>query len=240
MTKWDKKAKNYSRYNEDKDSFEQRVFSALDSLQIDFTNKTLLDVGCGTGVYTLHLAKKCLHVEGLDSSNEMLEILKFDAKNLNLTNINTLHVDWSSFICKDTYDFALSTMSPALSHDEDFVKFDNCAKTKIYFGWAGKRETKIIEALFQAHGGIYTAPNGAKKVKNWLEKNNKFYQMIPFDEEKVRTKTFEESIENFMWHLDIRGIKPNKEIIKKVLNTFIDENGYITEITINHMNLIVW
>ena len=89
MTKWDKKAKNYSRYNEDKDSFEQRVFSALDSLQIDFTNKTLLDVGCGTGVYTLHLAKKCLHVEGLDSSNEMLEILKFDAKNLNLTNINT-------------------------------------------------------------------------------------------------------------------------------------------------------
>lgn len=64
--------------------------------------------------------------------------------------------------------------------------------------------------------------------------------MIPFDEEKVSTRKFDKSIENFMWHLDVREIKPDREIIKKILNDFCDENGYVTETTISHMNLIVW
>jgi len=240
MTKWDKKAKNYSRYNEDKESFEQGVFSGLDSLHVNFENKTLLDVGCGTGVYTIHLAKKCLHVDGIDSSKEMLEVLKIDATKLNISNIKTLHTDWTSFTCKEKYDFALSTMSPALGTDEDIEKFTNIAKTKIYLGWAGKRDTEIIEELFKAHGSVYKAPNGALKVKNWLEENKKFYQMVPFDEEKIRTRKFDDSVENFMWHLDVRGIKPDIKIIKTVLNNFCDKDGYVTETTINHMNLIVW
>ena len=41
MNKWDKKAKNYSRYNENKSSFEQRIFKALNSINIDFTNMKL-------------------------------------------------------------------------------------------------------------------------------------------------------------------------------------------------------
>lgn len=240
MTKWDKKAKNYSRYNEDEKSFEQRVFSALDSLNVNFINKTLLDVGCGTGVYTLHLAKQCLHVDGIDSSKEMLQILKKDAKKLNFSNIQTTHTEWTSFTCKNKYDFALSTMSPALNDDKDIEKFTNIATTKIYLGWAGKRDTQIIEALFKAHGGVYTAPNGALKVKDWLEKNHKFYQMIPFEEEKIRIRSFDKSIENFMWHLDIRGISPDKKIMKSVLEDFCDEDGLVRDITINHMNLIVW
>ena len=148
MNKWDKKAKNYSRYSEDKSRFENRIFDALASLHVEFKNKTLLDIGCGTGVYTLHLAKKCLHVDGIDSSKEMLEILKQDAKKLNPNNINTLHVNWNSFTCKEKYDYAFCTMSPAIRYDEDLEKMSNCAKTKIYLGWAGKRKTHIMEELF--------------------------------------------------------------------------------------------
>jgi len=240
MTKWDKKAKNYSRYNENIDSFEQRIFKTLNSLHVNFKNKTLLDVGCGTGVYTLHLAKECLHIEGLDSSKEMLEILKKDANKLNLKNINTSLIGWEEFKCEKDYDFALTTMSPALKFDEDIAKFSDCAKTKIYLGWAGKRDIRIIEALFEAHGKVYTPPNGALKIKKWLEKNNKFYHMIPFDEKKIRIRNFDEAVENFSWHLDIRGITPNKEILMTILNNFCDKNGNITETSINHMNLIIW
>lgn len=240
MTKWDKKAKNYSRYNEKEDSFEQGIFDGLDSLHIDFKDKSLLDVGCGTGVYTIHLAKKCSHVDGIDSSKEMLEVLKTDANKLELTNIETFHTDWASFECKKNYDFAICTMSPAIKIDKDLEKIDTCAKTKIYLGWAGKRDTHIIESLLKAHGGVYTPPNGAQKVKNWLEKTQKSHQIIPFDEEKIRRRTFDKSVENFIWHLDVRGIKPDKEKIKKVLNNYCDKNGNVTETTINHMNLIVW
>ncbi len=240
MNKWDKKAKNYSRYSEDKDRFENRIFDALTSLHVEFKNKTLLDIGCGTGVYTLHLAKKCLHVDAMDSSKEMLEFLKQDAKKLNLNNINTLHVNWNSFTCKNNYDYAFCTMSPAIHDDEDLKKMNNCAKTKIYLGWAGKRETRIMEALFEAHGSIYTPPNGAKKVKDWLNRQNKFYQVIPFEEEKVRTREFSEAVENFEWHLEVRGVKPNKNRIETVLKDFCDKDNFVTETTINHFNLIVW
>ena len=240
MNKWDKKAKNYSRYSDEKDRFENRIFDALNSLNVDFENKTLLDIGCGTGVYTLHLAKKCLHVDGIDSSKEMLEVLKKDANKLNLNNINTLHVNWDSFTCKDNYDYAFCTMSPAIRRDEDLEKMTNCAKTKIYLGWAGKRETHIIEELFETHGSSYTPPNGAKKVKEWLNRQNKFYQVIPFDEEKVRKRVFNEAVENFEWHLDVRGLKPDKKKIQTVLEKFRDKDNFITETTINHFNLIVW
>ncbi len=240
MNKWDKKAKNYSRYGEDKDRFENRIFEALESLHVEFQNKTLLDIGCGTGVYTLHLAKKCLHVEAIDSSKEMLELLKEDAKKLKLKSINTQHTNWESFTCRDIYDYALCTMSPAIRDDNDLEKMTKCAKSRIYLGWAGKRETHIIEALFKAHNSTYTPPNGAKKVKQWLEKNKKPYRVIPFDETKVRTREFQESVENFEWHLDVRGLKPNRAKIIKVLEEFKDKDNFVTETTINHFNLIVW
>jgi len=240
MTKWDKKAKNYSRYSADKNRFENKIFNALSSLHVDFQDKTLIDIGCGTGVYTLHLAKKCQHVDGVDSSKEMLEVLKLDAKELNLNNIDTLHVEWSEFECKENYDYAFCTMSPAIRHDEDLEKMTNCAKTKIYLGWAGKRETHIIEALFEAHGSSYTPPNGAKKVKEWLNRQNKFYQIVPFDEEKIRKREFNEAVENFEWHLDVRGLKANRKKIISVLKKFCDKDNFITETTINHFNLIIW
>jgi len=240
MTQWDKKAKNYSRYNEDKKNFEHNIFKTLDFLGVDFANKTLLDVGCGTGVYTLHLAKKCLHVKAIDSSKEMLEILKNDAKELNLSNITTQLTDWKSFTCKDSYDIALTTMSPALKTEEDIARYTTIAKTKIYLGWAGVRDSKILTALFKAHDSVYTAPNGAKKIQDYLETNNIPFKTMPCEEKKVRTREFDVSVENFIWHLEIRGIKPNKKTIENVLKAFCDEDGTITDTTLNRMNLVVW
>ena len=240
MNKWDKKAKNYSRYSEDKERFENRIFTALSSLHVKFQNKTLLDIGCGTGVYTLHLAKKCLHVDGIDSSKEMLELLNEDAKTIGLSNITTQVTIWSDFEPTTKYDFALCTMSPALRDKEDFEKMDNCAKTKIYLGWAGKRDSNILDAMFEIHGSTYTPPNGAKKLQEWLNKNKKFYQIIPFDETKVSKRGFDEAVENFAWHLDVRGLKPDEDKIKSVLREFCDEDNFITETTINHFSLIVW
>ncbi len=240
MNKWDQKAKSYNRYNENKDNFEQRIFSVLNDSKIDFKDKTLLDVGAGTGVYTLHIAKLALQIDAIDSSKEMLKILEEDAKKLGLNNIKTFVTTWEEFKLNKVYDFSLCTMSPAINSQRDIDKFDKSATCKIYLGWAGKRDTIIIEELFKAHGSIYQAPNGALKVKNWLTKEKKSFKIFPFEEEKIRVRNFDDAVENFTWHLDVRGITPNKEKIKKVLDRFKDEDENVKEVTINHMNLIIW
>jgi len=240
MSKWDKKAKNYSRYSEKKDRFEKSIFDALTSLHVEFKDKKVLDIGCGTGVYTLHIAKKALHVDGIDSSKEMLEVLSQDAKRINLDNINTFHMDWEEFTCRDVYDYAVCTMSPAVRSEQDLGKMDKCAKSKIYLGWAGKRDTSIMEALFKAHNSSYISPNGAKKVKEWLNSKGRFYHVLAFDEKKIRKRKFLEAVENFEWHLEVRGLAPNRDTIKSILRDFCDNENFVTEITISHFNLIVW
>lgn len=240
MTKWDKKAKDYTRYSEKKDRFENRVFDTLASLHVEFKNRKILDIGCGTGVYTLHIAKKALLVDGIDSSKEMLEILKKDAKTLGLSNIETKTTTWLDFMVASKYDFALCTMSPAISSHKDLEKMDNCAKTKIYLGWAGKRDTLIMQRLFEAHDSIYSSPNGSKKVKKWLNCKNRLYQVVKFDEKKVRKREFEKAVANFEWHLEVRGVKPDTKKIRSTLKEFCDKDNTVIETTKNHFNLIVW
>jgi len=241
MNKWDEKAKNYARYSTSTNSFEANVISVLNKLGIDFTDKTILDIGCGTGVYTLKIAQLAKSVTGIDFSKKMLEILKEDAKRLNLTNIKTHHSTWDKFdLNNQLYDIAICTMSPAVKTKEQLEKFDKSAKIKIYLGWAGVRDCMILDDLFLAHGEVYEAPNGAKKVKNWLYANNIKYKIENFEELKIRVRNFEEAVENYTWHLSVRGINPQKEKIVDTIKPLCDKNKNITEETINKMDLLVW
>ena len=241
MNKWDEKAKNYARYSPCKNSFEANVLEAVKKMGINFKNKTILDIGCGTGVYTLRIAKIAKSVNGLDFSQNMLQILRDDALDLGIENIKTHHSTWSDFDMKNkTYDIALCTMSPAVKSEEELEKFHSSAKTKIYLGWAGVRDNTILDDLFLAHNSIYSPPNGAKRVKKWLQTKGIKYQLENFEELKIKIRSFKEAVENYTWHLNVRGLEPDTEKIKKILEPLRDEDGNIREQTINKMDLIVW
>lgn len=241
MNKWDEKAKNYSRYTEGNDRFEAKILQALNALHVELKNKNMIDIGCGTGVYTLRVAQIAHHVDALDSSKEMLEVLKEDAHMLNLENITTFHASWDEFsLPKSTYDVAICTMSPAVSTSENFHKMTTCAKTKVYLGWAGKRYSAILEEMVLAHHSIYTQPNGAEILTSWLDNKNISYTCLPFDEQRETKKEFDKALESFIWHLEIKGIKPDAQKVKKILELHCDKDGFVTEKLENMMNLIVW
>ena len=68
--------------------------------------KTVLDVGCGTGIYVVGLKKKGFDVEGLDLSGSMLkEARKKDSK------IKLYKKDMSSFKIKKKYDSVICLSS---------------------------------------------------------------------------------------------------------------------------------
>lgn len=239
QAQWDKKAKNYKRYDAKQANFQNKIFQELQALGITFHNKTVLDVGAGTGIYTIAIAKKAKEVLALDFSSQMLQVLQEDAKAQNIHNITTETTSWGNFTPKNTFDISLSTMSPALDSNDDFEKFDKSATLKIYLGWAGKRDSDILNALFEAHEHIYKAPNGSKHIKDWLQKNQKAFTCKELSELKTSTCKQEEGVEKYKWHLEIREVKPDIALIQKVLKRFT-KDGIVTEKALNHINLIIW
>jgi len=239
--KWDKKAKNYNRYTEGEEVLEATICSYITQAGIDLAGKTVLDIGCGTGAYTLRIAQKARQVDAVDISPAMLNIVNEDAKKIGLHNLHTHQSSWEDFsLGTQPYDIAIATMFPALKEDQHFQKMHDAAPTKLFLGWGGKRGTELIEALFEAHGGVYQPPNSAAILKHWLDKEKYPYHVIEHTEEKTRIKPWEEAIENYSWHLKVRGMTPEKEKIIRILQQYGNERGEVVETTLNYLNLVIW
>ena len=90
-----------------------------------------IDIGCGTGSFTLELAKRCRRVYALDLSPKMLDILEQKAERLGITNIVTILGDWKTF---DSFDpeinLALSCLNTGINDFESLDKMN-----KISAGW---------------------------------------------------------------------------------------------------------
>ncbi|MCC2991778.1 class I SAM-dependent methyltransferase, partial [Campylobacter jejuni] len=175
----------------------------------------IIDIGCGTGVWTLHLAKEAKEILALDSANAMLEILQEDAKKLNLNNIKCKNLSFETWMQNNPnvkFDLAFLSMSPALQNEKDYTNFLNLAKIKIYLGWADYRKSDFLDPIFKYFNtefkGFYK-----KDLENYLLEKNIFFHKIVFDETRKVQRTKEEAIENALWHLSMNKITASKETV---------------------------
>jgi len=241
MEKWDKKSQTYNRYTNDPNSLEAVICRKIEHSGLSLNDTCILDIGCGTGAYTLRFAQKAKHIDALDISSGMLEILNKDAAQHQITTISTRHSSWMDYPLPETlYDIAVATMFPALKEHVHFQKMHEAAKTKLFLGWGGKRGTELIETLFHIHGSTYQPPNSATVLKAWLDTEMIPYQVIEHTEEKIRIKPFEEAVSNYTWHLKVRGMQPQREKIIQVLEQYRNGQGDVVERTLNYLNLVIW
>jgi len=239
---WDKKASQYNRFSHDKTSFQHLVLNKVAHRGISFGGKTILDIGCGTGVYTLHIAKNALHVTALDFSHEMLNILHQDAIQEGLDKKFTLACHtWSDFKPDTPFDIIFSSMSPAFKTDNDFVKMHLLAREYcVYLGWGGKRESTLLDPIFNAHGKPLNVPEGSEKLKRWLEKEGIVYECEYIEEKRIVTKSYEQAHESVLWHFEINAIAPNEEMIAHYLQPMKNAEGNIDIHTTVGVELISW
>ncbi|CAD7288979.1 Ubiquinone biosynthesis O-methyltransferase, mitochondrial [Campylobacter suis] len=213
---WDKKSNKYPRFDGFLTEFGGRVFEILDSWDVSFSEKSVVDVGCGTGVYTLYIAKTCTEILGIDSSFGMLEILKEDAQKFNVKNLSTSCATFDEANLEKYYDIALCTMSPAIKSKENFIKFNSCAKQKIYLNFAATRRSSLLEPFFTHFGVTPQSGSSASSLEEWLKANDISYKKQNLSEKRVAIRTKDEALENVCWHLEINGLKPDKNEIKKL------------------------
>ncbi|ARE79879.1 class I SAM-dependent methyltransferase [Campylobacter helveticus] len=225
MNLWDKKAKTYARFHQDLNEIQRQTFKEFEKLGLDFKDKSVIDIGCGTGVWTLHLAFLAKEILALDSAKAMLTILQEDALNLKLSNIKSVNLsfeEWKQKNANSHFDIAFLSMSPALQNEKDYEDFLNLAKVKIYLGWADYRKSDFLDPIFKhfktEFKGFYK-----EDFESFLIKKNIAFHKAIFEEERFVQRTREEAIENVLWHLDMNGIKASKDEIKSLVKDDVAE-----------------
>ncbi len=88
---WERRAKNYHRSTKESVT-KDPLFLKL--RQVVTPQTSVLDVGAGTGRFTLALAPYAQHITAVEPSAAMLEFLRQDANNEGLTNIAYVPTSW--------------------------------------------------------------------------------------------------------------------------------------------------
>ncbi|WP_297948064.1 bifunctional 2-polyprenyl-6-hydroxyphenol methylase/3-demethylubiquinol 3-O-methyltransferase UbiG [uncultured Campylobacter sp.] len=121
---WDKKSESYAKFSGEPGDFGKRVFEILRGWGVSFAGKSVLDVGAGTGVYSLYLASLGAKVTAIDSSEGMLRELRRSAEEFGISLQNVLNLSFAEF-CE-----RLSRDGFANAADENFKIYPR-SKSKI-------------------------------------------------------------------------------------------------------------
>ena len=240
---WDKKALDFPRYNETSDDFQQKIISILQKEKLlDITSK-IIDVGCGTGVYTIPLAKVAKEVLALDISSTMLEILKEDIWFHNLNKKITIqNSSWSEFKNKKEYDLLIATLSAAFNTHEDYEKIDTLNIKQCCFLHFKKTKGSNFEKLLLKEFGIKQKVHQELAVlKSWLESKNIEYKTIPLNNHYINHIDMNWAVTRVedIINTSSKKITLNKKEIISLLEPLTFENRVKHELDME-LELIYW
>lgn len=118
---------------------------------------SVLDVGCGTGDYTIALAPFVKSVTALDNSQKMLEVCKTRVEKEQFTNVEYLNQDFFT-LGDEKYDFVISCLNPATYNPVAFDKMLSiCGKCLVYFSSASPIDSEMNEPVYCSTNSIYYA-----------------------------------------------------------------------------------
>jgi 2-polyprenyl-3-methyl-5-hydroxy-6-metoxy-1,4-benzoquinol methylase len=75
---------------------------------LDLKGKSVLDVGCGQGFFSIPLAKQANHVTGIDISGQSIEYARAAARALQIDNVSFQQIDLFEFTPPQPFDVVVS------------------------------------------------------------------------------------------------------------------------------------
>lgn len=235
---WDKKASSYTRFTGEPSVFQRRLYDKIAEFGVKFDGKSVVDIGCGTGVHTLLLAQICREITGMDISGEMLKVMLEDAAKFNISNLTAVQSDFKNFNPNRVYDVAFSTMSPAIADEEDFSKFINLGEKRVYLWWNKPRNSSVLE-LFYEGSEKRCFKEKANFFEEYLRRENIAFNSCVLEESREQKRTLEEMTQNALWHLEIANFAHEEKAVRSRLES-IAQDGFVTEKIVSSMKLLVF
>ncbi|NLY04112.1 MAG: class I SAM-dependent methyltransferase [Campylobacter sp.] len=234
---WDEKAKIYDKFDGKLTETQLNFLQLIQNFGINFKDKNVIDIGCGTGNFTLHIAKICRSILGVDSSEGMLSKLYSKLAKTSLTNVRTELVSFQDFIPKEKFDIAFLTMSGAVNENE-FEKFLNLAEQRVYMSWEKPRYSSMLAPFFLHIGKKRDEKTTAVKFMEFLQTNNIAFKTEVREDIKVIKREFSEAFTNASWHLNMDKSKFDENELKRYLETICKDNVITDEITSTTRTLV--
>jgi ubiquinone/menaquinone biosynthesis C-methylase UbiE len=156
---WNRRAQRFAVQTAGQDLSEKvaRVMHILGHKNAFRPGTRMLDIGAGTGNYTLPLARRVGEVVALDPAEEMLKILKQRAEEQGITNIKTVCKKWEDIDPEKEgwvgrFDIVLALMTPALKDIENLKKMLRACSRVFLAGGHLRREDPLRRQLWEYLG----------------------------------------------------------------------------------------
>jgi len=222
-----------------------RIISLVKSKGVEIRNRAILDIGCGTGIYTLPLALEASAVTGLDDSKTMIARMKDVIKSAGIKNVQAVKTSWknadiSELGFEKAFDIAFISMSNAVQTLQDFEKMEQCAKKWcVYIGWGRKRKNALMEEVYSLHGLKYAPPPGAGEAYGILAGSGRNPSLDYFETSWDWTGTTGEALEAMLFYIEMLGGRPRLDLIENLLTSH-ERDGRVSHTTYAEEGLILW
>jgi ubiquinone/menaquinone biosynthesis C-methylase UbiE len=231
----------------------KRVKVVMDILQRDkllIPGDSIIDIGCGTGNYSIPFAKIGHCITAVDSSPEMCKQLVSKTKNLSLDNITVLNHLWEKLDLEqegwhEKYDLSFASMTTAIFDYHTLQKMIRVSKRSCcLIFWAENGFNQVRKDLFRL---IFKKDDPGSGLASIIYPFNLLYSLGYFPKiefissEWASTETTDKAIENlcrFFWLYT--DITPE---IKNIIANYVKEkavHGLLNRKTKARLGVVSW
>jgi len=241
---WDSRAPNYPLPFEPATAAKtRRILRLLGTLGVNFRGKSVLDIGCGTGVYALQLAARASRTLGIDSSAAMLKVFRRERRKLRIGNSSCRQAYWSAVPpaeVRKKFDIALASMTAAIKTRADLLKMEAAAGERcVYIGWAGRRRNALLEKVYAGHGLKYEAPEGAGRTLKFLKALGRKPGILYIKDSWTKSASPEETLREIAVSMKVNGAGLRREWTEELLKEHT-RRGIVRQRTSMRKALITW
>jgi len=153
---WDCMASSFNKFTVPTVEDSQFLKLILDNHMIN-SSFQVLDVGCGSGKYSMALSNLCESIIGIDLSPKMVENANNNKEIYKVSNVKFYCEDWSNFDLSKhgfntKFDLVFAHMTPAINSAETFEKLSKASKKYCVLCKPTRRNDPVSEKVKELVG----------------------------------------------------------------------------------------
>ncbi|WP_207261631.1 class I SAM-dependent methyltransferase [Desulfovibrio sp. Huiquan2017] len=238
---WNNHARSFPRFEEGEDNYEAGVMRMIKAHGVDFRGASVLDVGCGSGMYTIRIAREAARVTALDVSDVMLDILREDAEARGLHNIDYVRSEWMEYDGDETFDIVFCSMTPAIQSEASRLKLlRHVAGATVFMGFAGLMKSDVMSGLYAHYGVTPRVLANGTEMRDWLDGRGIPYAAYPVEGVWQVRSSLEKLTDSCSTFLSQYGVAAEPDHLRAYLSAFEETPGSFLERTEYKIDLLIW